>query len=81
VRRGLGSSTIYQHAAQLITEGRIMLNQVIATELESQIRIAIVSVGTVEKLAPIKNLLPDTIEYGQIRCVVAMVTREKLSSS
>ncbi len=81
VRRGLGSSTIYQHAAQLITEGRIMLSQVIAAELESQIRIAIVSVGTVEKLAPIKNLLPDTIEYGQIRCVVAMVTREKLSSA
>ncbi|MCW1969383.1 MAG: RecQ family ATP-dependent DNA helicase [Anaerolineae bacterium] len=78
VRRGLGTSTIYQHAAQLITEGRIELRQVISTELESQIRVAIVSVGTIEKLAPIKSLLPDTIEYGQIRCVVALISRERL---
>jgi ATP-dependent DNA helicase RecQ len=78
IQRGLGSSTILQHAAQLISEGRIELSQVIVEKIEIEIRNAILQVGNTDKLAPIKGLLPETIEYGQIRCVVAHITRQKL---
>ena len=37
-------------------------------------RAAAAEVGT-ERLAPIKERLPDTIPYGEIRCVVAVDAR------
>lgn len=76
VRRGLVASTIYIHAAQLITNGRLDLRRVVTETIEAEIRRAVAQVGTTERLAPIKALLPDTVEYGMIRCVLAQIARE-----
>lgn len=76
VKRGLVISTVYVHAAQLITSGKLELRRVVTESIEVEIRRAITQAGSTEKLAPIKALLPDTIDYGQIRCVVAQITRE-----
>jgi hypothetical protein len=40
------------------------------------VRQAIAQVGTTERLAPIKAVLPPSIDYGEIRCVVAQLQRE-----
>ena len=76
MRRGLVTTTIYQHAAQLILDGRLQLVLLVESSLELEIRAAILEVGSTERLAPIKGILPDHVDYGQIRCVVAAVTRE-----
>lgn len=74
-QRGLVPSTIYHHAARLVEEGRLELRQLMSEELERQITKAISEVGSTEKLTPIKLLLPEEIEFGQIRCVVAKQVR------
>ena len=76
VKRGLAVSTVYVHAAQLITAGKLDLRRVLSEAVEAQVRASIISVGNTERLAPIKALLPDSIDYGEIRCVVAQVVRE-----
>jgi ATP-dependent DNA helicase RecQ len=75
-RRGLSLSTIYMHAAQLITAGRLELRRVVSESAEVEIRRAIAATGATDKLAPIKALLPDNIDYGEIRCVLAQIGRE-----
>jgi ATP-dependent DNA helicase RecQ len=76
VKRGLSLGTIYIHAAQLITAGRLELRRVVSEAAELEIRRAIAAVGTTDRLAPIKALLPDNIDYGEIRCVLAQIGRE-----
>jgi ATP-dependent DNA helicase RecQ len=76
VKRGLVISTVYVHAAQLITSGKLELRRVVSESAEVEIRRAIAQAGSTERLAPIKALLPDSIDYGQIRCVVAQLARE-----
>lgn len=76
-RRGLVVSTIYTHAAKLIAEGRLSLRAVVSEQVELAVRRAIAEVGSAERLAPIKALLPEEVEYGAIRCVVAQVQREQ----
>jgi ATP-dependent DNA helicase RecQ len=76
VKRGIVTSTVYVHAAQLITSGRLELRRVVSEHVEIEIRKAIVQAGSTDRLAPIKALLPDNIDYGEIRCVVAQCTRE-----
>jgi hypothetical protein len=76
VKRGLVISTVYVHAAQLISAGRLDLRSVINESTELEIRRAITQAGATDRLAPIKALLPDAIDYGQIRCVVAVVQKE-----
>ncbi len=80
-RRGLSLSTVYVHAAQLIAAGRLALRRVVSESAEAEIRRAIAQVNSTERLAPIKALLPDTIDYGEIRCVVAQVARAKSDDS
>jgi ATP-dependent DNA helicase RecQ len=77
VKRGLTSSTIYHHAAQLIAEGQVELRRLVSESAELQIRQAIDKAGASDKLAPIKLLLPASIDYGEIRCVVAAVQAER----
>jgi ATP-dependent DNA helicase RecQ len=74
-RRGLVPGTIYQHAARLIEENRLELRVLVSEELEHQITKAINEVGSTEKLTPIKLILPDDVEFGQIRCVMAKQLR------
>ncbi len=75
-KRGLSMTTIYHHAAQLVSEERIALRQLVSEAVERQVRQAIQQVGAFDKLAPIKGLLPESVDYGVIRCVVAAVSRE-----
>ncbi len=76
VKRGIVISTVYVHAAQLITLGRLDLRRIVSETVEMEIRRAIVLAGATERLAPIKALLPDYIDYGEIRCVLAQRARE-----
>ena len=75
-QRGLTPSTIYHHAAQLISGGALELRNLVPEEQERLIRAAIAKVGSADRLAPVKAELPDAIDYGAIRCVVAQLARE-----
>ena len=75
-QRGLTPSTIYHHAAQLIGAGGLELRILVPEDQERLIRAAIAKVGSADRLAPVKAELPDAIDYGAIRCVVAQIARE-----
>ncbi len=81
VKRGIVVSTVYVHAAQLITNGKLELRRVVAEGVEVQVRQAVLSIGVTDRLAPIKALLPDSIDYGEIRCVIAQITKESPGST
>jgi ATP-dependent DNA helicase RecQ len=70
-RRGLAVSTIYGHCAQLIERGLLEVERVIPAEVQAQIQAAIQRAGVVNSLSDIKALLPETIGYDMIRCVLA----------
>jgi ATP-dependent DNA helicase RecQ len=70
-RRGLAVSTIYGHCAQLIERGLLEVGRVVPADVQAQIQTAIQRAGKVHSLSAIKTLLPETIEYGMIRCVLA----------
>ncbi|MGQ9492080.1 MAG: RecQ family ATP-dependent DNA helicase [Anaerolineae bacterium] len=70
-RRGLTENTILGHLAELIADGVVPLSAVVPDEIVAQIEAAIAQVGSTAQLTPIKQLLPEAISYGQIRCVVA----------
>lgn len=76
VKRGLTISTIYHHAAQLISDGQLELRRMVSEGVEIQVRGAIITAGGVTSLSSIKQLLPPQVEYGEIRCVVAALSRE-----
>jgi ATP-dependent DNA helicase RecQ len=84
-KRGIVSSTVFMHAADLIQQDRLQLRQVVSDSHEAAIRQAITAAGSIEKLAPIKDALPSAlvkvIDYGEIRCVVAQVQRETTPTS
>lgn len=69
-QRQLTQRTIYGHLAQLITTGKTSIEVVTPAAERQQIEEAIECVGSVDYLAPIKELLPEAISYGMIRCVV-----------
>lgn len=69
--RGLSTATIYTHLSRLIADGRATLDEVVSADAVSRIRKAIETVGDTSRLAPIKVLLPDSISYGEIECVLA----------
>ncbi len=81
VKRGLTVNTVYHHAAQLVGIGQLTLRQLVSETIEIQIRTAITQAGATDKLAPIKQLLPLSIDYGEIRCVVAAIEVERKGSS
>lgn len=68
--RGRSISTIYGHLAQLIAEGEVELESVVVADVIARVRAVLEETGT-ERLAPIKDRLPDTISYGEIKCVIA----------
>ena len=69
--RGLVEETICGHFARLIAEGRMQLSQVVPDERVRTIRAAIERVGDTSYLGPIKSLLPETFNFGEIKCVLA----------
>jgi hypothetical protein len=68
--RGLSERTIYGHLARLIAEGEVALESIVSPDVITQVRAVATELGA-ERLAPIKERLPDTITYEQIRCVIA----------
>lgn len=68
--RGRSINTIYGHLAQLIAEEEVELDRVVAADVIARVRAVLEEIGT-ERLAPIKERLPDTISYGEIKCVIA----------
>jgi ATP-dependent DNA helicase RecQ len=76
--RGLSVVTVYSHLERLVAAGSVELDQVMPRTLEQRIREAIETVGSVELLVPIKELLPPEVDFGHIRCVVAAWKRERV---
>ncbi|MDW8365772.1 MAG: RecQ family ATP-dependent DNA helicase [Abditibacteriales bacterium] len=76
-RRGLSVSTIYTHLSRHIGAGELSLSAVVPDEVAAPIRAAIEQVGDVSRLALIKALLPETVSYGEINCVVEAWKREQ----
>ncbi|MEK7323866.1 MAG: HRDC domain-containing protein, partial [Chloroflexota bacterium] len=74
--RGLTVYTIYSHLAALIAAGQVDVNAVVSADIQKQVRSVIETVGSVQQLSALKVHLPETIDYGQIRCVVNAWLRE-----
>ena len=75
-KRGLTPSTITEHLAQLIEEGRpIDLSRIFSKERIALIEEAI-SKARSERLAPIKALLPQDVSYDEIRLVVGQYVQK-----
>ncbi len=72
--RDLKISTVYNHLADLIRQGTVQVDQVVAEPIRTLIEAAVREVGTFY-LSPIKARLPEDIDYGEIRCVVAAMQR------
>lgn len=68
--RSLAISTIYGHIERLIKEGRISGEQVVPPDVRTQI-VAGMAQWNGQWLSELKALLPESISYDQIRCVVA----------
>ncbi|CAG0946808.1 partial ATP-dependent DNA helicase RecQ, partial [Anaerolineae bacterium] len=68
--RGVTVGTIYTHLAQLIEQGAVDIDAIIPRDVQAQIQVAL-SQAALPGLTEIKLLLPETISYDEIRCVVA----------
>jgi predicted amidophosphoribosyltransferase len=69
-QRELTTDTIYNHLAQLIRDGRLALTAAVPAPIQAQIRAAMQRADG-NSLTSIKVLLPETISFGEIRCVIA----------
>ena len=69
--RGIAPSTVYLHLSQLISHGRAALERVIPADVVAMVRKAIGEVGGASLLGPVKALLPESVGYEHIRCVLA----------
>ena len=69
-QRKLSLTTIYGHLARLISIGDIDVDAVVPYETRRLVEAAIRQVGSVQYLFPIKELLPEEIDYNVIRCIV-----------
>ncbi len=77
VERGLTEATIFQHLAALIGEGRLALTEVVSADVIAQVQAVIAEVGDLSRLAPLKERLPASISYDELRCVVADARRQR----
>ncbi len=69
-QRGLSIGTIYDHLAQLIEQGLVHIDTAVPPDIQTQIRDAMGKTDA-PGLTPIKLLLPETISFGELRCVRA----------
>ncbi|MDE3088627.1 MAG: RecQ family ATP-dependent DNA helicase [Chloroflexota bacterium] len=74
--RNLTLGTIYEHLGQSIEQGRVSIDAVISRDLQAQIRAAM-SQADASGLTAVKMLLPESISYGELRCVRAAIEREQ----
>ena len=68
--RNLTLGTIYEHLAQSIEQGRVNIDAIIPCDIQTQIREAMCRADA-PGLTPVKMLLPETISFGELRCVRA----------
>jgi len=67
-KRGFSESTIYTHLASAIEFGeKIDLHKIITPEQERHIEAAFAKAGGTGSLSAVKELLGDTVDYGQLR--------------
>jgi len=78
-RRGLAETTIEGHIARAVQAGQIPLSDVVSSTVVRLVREAASKVGW-EFVTPIKQALPKTITYGEIRCVRADYLRTNSSA-
>lgn len=76
-RRGLTERTIFQHLASLVGAGRLALSDVVADAVTAQVQAMIDQVGDLSRLSPLKERLPDSISYAELRCVVEDAKRRQ----
>lgn len=76
-KRGLAERTVYNHLSALIGQGQLALSDIVRDEVATQVRAVIAEVGDISKLTPLKERLPDSISFNEIRCVVEDVRREQ----
>jgi uncharacterized protein YpbB len=69
--RQLSIDTIYAHCSELIVAGRLDVTDVVAEARITRVLKAIETLGNVDRLAPVKTLLPADYGFGEIRCVAA----------
>jgi len=76
-KRKLTVNTIYVHLAKAVEAGEISATDLIDAKRLKQIRSAIEKAG-VMRLAPIKDILPSSFSYDEIRVAVADYFRKKM---
>lgn len=74
--RALFEDTVYNHLSRLVASGAAALEDVVPRDIAAQIRGALDHVGSAAALGPVKSLLPESIGYGQIRCVAEQWRRD-----
>ncbi len=72
-RKGLAVSTVYDYLSKGVELGIIEVNTVLSEEVWQQIR-AVIKDG-MERIKDIKGRLPESVGYGEIRCVLADIKR------
>jgi ATP-dependent DNA helicase RecQ len=73
--RGLSECTVYGHLADLIAAGRVEVQDLVSSEVIARVRAVAAEVGTA-RLTPLKDRLPESISYEEIRCVLAALKAE-----
>ena len=73
--RGLGLSTIENHLSRFVEKGEIELHELVDPSRVETIRTAIREANSENALSPIKEILGDDFTYGEIRAVLADLTR------
>jgi ATP-dependent DNA helicase RecQ len=70
-KRDLARNTVEGHLAMFIPLGKVRLEEVVPEAKIDPIREAVMQIGTVSGVAPIKTKLGDEYSYGEIRAVIA----------
>jgi ATP-dependent DNA helicase RecQ len=73
--RALGLSTIENHLSRFVEKGEIDLHELVDPARVEAIRAAIREANSENALSPIKEILGDAFTYGEIRAVLADLTR------
>ena len=69
--RGLAISTIYEHFYRLVLNNYISNSEIVSEEKIKKILNACEKFSTKPKLKEVKEMLPEDISYGEIKCVLA----------
>ncbi|MBE0687981.1 MAG: RecQ family ATP-dependent DNA helicase [Anaerolineaceae bacterium] len=80
-KRGMSPGTIYSHLMILIQNQKVNLEKILPKQIIDAVETAIMETNQVERLALIKERLPQEISYDVISCVVENWKMKKLSGS